>query len=157
MSFDEKTFREQQERLMTENVSLQEQNKNLRAIIEGRVVEQMKKSPYDQVKELIEKITEVAPYGPTSAEFIAEAIDLECTGEDDHDLEKCDKCHRIRRRIVSALRSGYWQQTSHLAYIVSKAKVPGAVGLDGRSPVFDLHKVNETLLEVNRILSWMKS
>lgn len=67
--------------------------------------EKKPKSPHDQVKDLIEEIVEIAPYGPTSAEFAAQAIDLECTGEDDHDPSPCPKCERIRRRIVVAVRS----------------------------------------------------
>lgn len=36
-----------------------------------------------------------------------EEIDLECTGEDDHDSPHCDKCARIRRRIRDLVKAMY--------------------------------------------------
>ena len=113
-------------------------------------------SPAEREKALIEELISFVPYGPTSAELLADKIDLECTGGDDHDLENCDKCNRIRRRIVVAIRSGFQQQTTQLVMTLDKAKVPGAVGLDGKSPAFNLYKVNDTLIELNRQLSWMR-
>jgi hypothetical protein len=65
-------------------------------------------SPAEREKALIEELVSVAPYGPMKAELLVDGVDLECTGGDDHDGDNgipCDKCARIRRRIVVAMRA----------------------------------------------------
>jgi hypothetical protein len=61
--------------------------------------------PKDRAKALVSELADLVPYGPTSPELAADAVDLECTGEDDHDPDPCPKCQRIKRRIVVAIRS----------------------------------------------------
>jgi hypothetical protein len=67
-------------------------------------------SPAEREKALIEELISFVPYGPTAAEMFADKVDLECTQEDDHDRENCEKCYRLRRRIVVAIRAALEQQ-----------------------------------------------
>ncbi len=62
-------------------------------------------STADREKALIEKLVGFVPYGPSQAEVSAAKVDLECTQKNDHDLENCEKCWRIRRRIVVVIRA----------------------------------------------------
>ncbi len=62
-------------------------------------------STADREKALIEELVSFVPYGPSQAEISAAKVDLECTQKDDHDLENCEKCWRIRRRIVVVIRA----------------------------------------------------
>ncbi len=62
-------------------------------------------STADREKALIEKLVGFVPYGPSQAEVAAAKVDLECTQKDDHDLKNCEKCWRIRRRIVVVIRA----------------------------------------------------
>lgn len=64
----------------------------------------------EREKSLIEELLSLAPYGPTSAECWAAKVDLECTEMDDHDLERCEKCWRLRRRIVLVIRAALKQE-----------------------------------------------
>jgi hypothetical protein len=73
-------------------------------------------SPAGREKALIEELVGFVPYGPTAAELWADKVDLECTQGDDHDMENCDKCHRLRRRIVVVVRAALDQQAKQLAH-----------------------------------------
>lgn len=67
-------------------------------------------SPAEREKTLIEELISFVPYGPTAAELFADKVDLECTQGDDHDMENCEKCRRLRRRIVIVIRAALEQQ-----------------------------------------------
>ena len=71
-------------------------------------------SPAERQKALIEELISFVPYGPTVAELWADKVDIECTQMDDHDLENCEKCRNIRRRIVIVIRSALEQQSNLL-------------------------------------------
>lgn len=77
-------------------------------------------SPAEREKTLIEELVSFVPYGPTAPELWADKVDLECTGCDDHDLENCEKCWRLRRRIVQVLRAALKQEREQCAQLLER-------------------------------------